>query len=215
MATAEVSIVPNPTAKTDVWEHFGYPGDESGGIATKSKVICRHCKKSMPYKNNTTNLYTHLDNHHKKVYATLSYYKQQQSSTAQKSQHHQLSLQETIKKTQSLSRSSECYKKLANAIGKFIAKDLQPISVVDGVGFKHLMEVAEPRFSVPSHTYFIDTLLPAMYVDVQTKVKVVLSATQYCSITADLWTSKYQCKGNITLTCHIIDDNWKLQLDYH
>ena len=83
--------------------------------------------------------------------------------------------------------------------------------MVDGEGFKHLMEVAEPRFSVPSHTYFTDTLLPAMYVDVQNKVRVVLSAAHYCSVTADLWTSKYQCKGYITLTCHLIDDNWKLQ----
>ena len=79
--STRVSIIPNPTAKTEVWEHFGYPGNESGGIATKSKVICRHCNKTMPYKNNTTNLYTHLDHHHKEAYVKLSYYKQQQSST--------------------------------------------------------------------------------------------------------------------------------------
>ena len=209
--STQVSIIPNPTAKTEVWEHFGYPGNESGGIATKSKVICHHCNKAMPYKNNTTNLYTHLDHHHKETYVKLSYYKQQQSSTAQQSQH-QLSLQETIKKTQSLSRSSERYKKLASVIGQFIAKDLQPISVVDGEGFKYLMEVAELRFSVPSHhTYFTETLLPAMYVDIQQKVRVVLSTARYCSVTADLWTSKYQCRGYITLMCHLIDDNWKLQ----
>ena len=54
MATTGVSIIPNATAKTEVWEHFGYPGNESGSIATKSRVICLHCKKNMPYKNNTT-----------------------------------------------------------------------------------------------------------------------------------------------------------------
>ena len=175
MATAGVSIIPNPTAKTDVWEHFGYPGNESGSIATKSRIICRHCKKNMPYKNNTTNLYVHLDRHHKEVYVKLSHYRQQQSSSPQ----HQPSLQETIKKTQSLGRSSERCKKLTNAIGQFIAKDLQPISVVDGEGFKHLMEVADPRFIVPSRTYFTETLLPAMYVDVQQKVREVLSAAHY------------------------------------
>ena len=39
MATAStvagVSVIPNPTAKMEVWEHFGYPGNESGGIAMK------------------------------------------------------------------------------------------------------------------------------------------------------------------------------------
>ena len=111
MATAGVSIIPNATAKTEVWEHFGYPGNESGGIATKSRVTCCHSKKNMPYKNNTTNLYrlyVHLDHHHKEVYMKLSHYRQQQQSST--AQNHQLSLQETVRKTQSLSRSSERYK---------------------------------------------------------------------------------------------------------
>ena len=38
-----VSIIPNPTAKMEVWEHFGYPGNKSGGIATKSRVFCCLC----------------------------------------------------------------------------------------------------------------------------------------------------------------------------
>ena len=92
---------------------------------------------------------------------------------------HQLSLQETAKKTQSLSRSSECYKKIVNAIGQFIARDLQPISVVDGEGFKHLMEVADPCFVIPSHTSLTNTLLPSMYAEVQQKVQQVLSAVSY------------------------------------
>ena len=91
------------------------------------------------------------------------------TSTVQKNQNHQLLLQETVKKTQSLSRSSERYKKLVNAISQFIARDLQPISVVDGEGFKHLMEVADPSFVVPSHTYLTNTLLPSMYAEVQQK----------------------------------------------
>ena len=210
MATASVLIIPNPTAKREVWEHFGYPGNENGSIATKSRVICRLCKRDMPYKNNTTNLYDHLDRHHKEVYMKTEHYKQRQSSGSQ--QAHQPSLHETIKKAQPpFSKSSERYKKLANAVAQFIAKDLQPISVVDGEGFKRLMELAEPRFIVPSHTYVTNTLLPALYVDVQHKVKIVLSSAHYCSVTTDLWTAKYQCKGYITLTCHLVDDNFELK----
>ena len=72
MATASASIIPNTLAKTEVWEHFGYPGTESGGILTRMKIICRHCKNEMPYKNNTTNMYVHLDHHHKEVYMKMS-----------------------------------------------------------------------------------------------------------------------------------------------
>ena len=118
MATTGVLIIPNATAKTEVWEHFGYPGNESGGIASKSRVFVATAKKNMPYMNNTTNLYVHLDHHHKEVYVKLSHYRQQQQTST--AQNHQLSLQETVKKTQSLSSSSERYKKLANAIGQFI-----------------------------------------------------------------------------------------------
>ena len=38
---------------------------------------------------------------------------------------------------------------LTNAVVEFVARDLRPVSVVDGCGFLNLMEVAEPRYTVP------------------------------------------------------------------
>ena len=38
---------------------------------------------------------------------------------------------------------------LTDAVADFIARDLRPISVVDGNGFLQLMQTAEPRFVVP------------------------------------------------------------------
>ena len=35
------------------------------------------------------------------------------------------------------------------AMAQFIVSNLRPIGVVDGVGFLHLMEVAEPHYQVP------------------------------------------------------------------
>ena len=47
-------IVSNPGAKTPVWKLFGVPGNGNGAPRIKGKVVCRLCRKEMPYKNNTT-----------------------------------------------------------------------------------------------------------------------------------------------------------------
>ena len=48
MATA--IIVSNPSGKSDVWSHFGFPGREDGSILTKSRAVCCICYVEMPYK---------------------------------------------------------------------------------------------------------------------------------------------------------------------
>ena len=63
-------IVSNTNAKTPVWKNFVFPGNGEGAPTTKGKIVCRLCRKEMPYKNNTTNLYVHLERHHKE-YAKL------------------------------------------------------------------------------------------------------------------------------------------------
>ncbi len=45
--------------------------------------------------------------------------------------------------------NSELAKKLTGGIVDLICRDLRPVSVVDGVGFLQLMELAEPRYTVP------------------------------------------------------------------
>ena len=58
-------VVPTTNVKTPVCKHFGFPGNGEGVPSTKGKVVCRRCRKEMPYKNSTTNLYVHLERHHK------------------------------------------------------------------------------------------------------------------------------------------------------
>ena len=81
---------------------------------------------------------------------------------------------------------SERHKRLTNSIALFIAKDLQPMSAVDGVGFQELMAVAEPRYTIPSHTFFSQTMLPAKYAELFAKVQSVLTIVPYFSITTNV-----------------------------
>ena len=85
------------------------------------------------------------------------------------------------------------------------------MSVVDGVGFQELMAVAGPRCTIPSHTFLSQTMLPAKYAELFAKAQSVLTIVPYCSITTDMWSSKFQSRGYVTVTCHVINDDWKLR----
>ena len=82
--------------------------------------------------------------------------------------------------------------------------------MVDGSGFRNLMAVAEPRFVVPSRTYFMQTEIPRLYADIKQKVQSVMSSVPFHCITTDMWTSQHQVKGYLTLTTHFIDSEWAL-----
>ena len=72
-------------------------------------------------------------------------------------------LQKVLERSNLLLRDSEQWQTLVEAIGNFIASDMQPLSVVKNNGFKQLMHIAEPCFKVPSQPYFTNTVIPAMY----------------------------------------------------
>ena len=48
--------------------------------------------------------------------------------------------------------SAERAKEITKRISAMVARDLRPISMVEGDGFKHLMSYVEPGYTVPSHT---------------------------------------------------------------
>ena len=66
------------------------------------------------------------------------------------------------------------------------------------------MNVAEPRFKLPSWTHFAQAVIPTKYVAVRREVEAYLHSIQYCSITTDIWTAKYQVRSYMSLTCHAI-----------
>ena len=202
-----VVIVPNPKAKSEVWSYFGFPGadDGSGRILTKTRAICRLCTEDQPYKNNTSNLFYHLERHHKDVYAKLK----KSASTSKESQ--QSSIAESFAASSPLSDSSVRHKQLVDAVGSFIVQDLRPINVVEGKGFRQLMKVAEPRFKLPSRTYFSKSVIPAKYATAKEELATFLEGIKHCSITTDIWTAKYQVRSYVSLTCHAIDSEWQLK----
>lgn len=121
-----------------------------------------------------------------------------------------MSLEASITQSQPQSRSSNCYKELVYSIGIFIAKDMHPLSVVEGNGFKSLMKLAVPRFAIPSRKHFSQSVIPSLYLQLRTRIETNLRQAEYCS-----FTMKYQNRSYISLTCHFIDQEWEKYCQCH
>lgn len=81
-----------------------------------------------------------------------------------------------------LSKSSRRAASITDAIGYFIAKDMQPISAVEGVGFERLLKVLEPRYEIPSRKTFTERVLPTLYVKVRESVAAVVASAEWYAL---------------------------------
>ena len=110
----------------------------------------------------------------------------------------------------SLHTSSKRAKELTDAVGYFIAKDMQPISVVQGTGFQYMLKRLEPRYQVPHRKTFMERVLPDLYVKVKEMVTSITAAADCYAITTDCWTSRAN-EAYIGVTFHTITVEWQLQ----
>ena len=88
-----------------------------------------------------------------------------------------------------------------------IALDLQPLSIVDDVGFICLMALVEPRYPIPSRRYLSDVTIPRMYSSVKYLILKMLQSTSHNSVTNDIWSSSHFHHLFMSLTTHFITSN--------
>ncbi|XP_060760348.1 zinc finger BED domain-containing protein 4-like [Neoarius graeffei] len=98
---------------------------------------------------------------------------------------------------------------IMKSIAEMIVKDLQPLSVVEQEGFKSLIKTLDPRCRIPSRKIFTGEKIPSMYEECRSKIKC-LDAADSAVLTTDMWTSR-ATEAYLTVTCHIIDENWQMQ----
>jgi len=153
------------TSRSPVWSYFDV-------VAPQGKATCRLCGKQLTYKavgGTTSNLLKHLTTAHATVW---------RQRTTDSSQHSQQSsgsgpLDTFVKKMVCpAGRAGQ----LTEAIVGMVALDLRPAGIVEGVGFRRLMQVAEPGYRVPSRT-FISSLLRKKHADGLDKLRQLLHST--------------------------------------
>jgi hypothetical protein len=79
---------------------------------------------------------------------------------------------------------------------------------VENYGFRRFVKVLQPKFKIISSCKIIAKEVISIYNIERAKLKKALEGRRIC-LTTDTWTSIkkfcYMC-----LTCHFIDDDWKL-----
>ena len=206
MAELAEAIVTPSANKAPVWRYFGYRKDVgTGKIAVGKKVTCKLCRVEVAHSGGTTNLRNHLRSHHRPEYAELF----DDDLGNSERQRPMDTFCKPSRKVEKLSPSSTRAQELTGAVSDFIVRDLRPVNVVDSVGFLHLMEVADPRYTVPCRRT-INSCIDRRYLAVKANVQQELKQVDYMGMTTDMWTSRSK-DGYISITVHYISPQFVMK----
>ncbi|XP_045198743.2 E3 SUMO-protein ligase ZBED1-like [Mercenaria mercenaria] len=221
-AVADFKIVEKESKggkKSFVWKFFGFV--ETQGVINKKSVACKLCKLNMPYSGNITNLRAHLDRKHwaevkdQAVPAPNVLSQTTTSASASTSssgdpplpslnQEGQPTITHLFAKQKSFPNTSVRAVEITKAIADFLILDMKPLDTVEGEGFKTLMKVLEPRYSVILRNHLLERYIVPMYQNTVENVKLELSKGKRHAFTTDGWTSM-SAESFITTTCHYIE----------
>ena len=164
-------------------------------------VTCKICAQKVAHGGGTINLKNHLRTNHRAEYEEL--FKSEQITS-------QTSMDDFVQSSsvKKLPHDSTCAVELTSAVVEFAARDLRPVSVVDGCGFLNLMEVAEPRYTVPCRRSIMN-LVDRKYRELKRSVQGSLSGQQYVTLTIDMWTSRAG-DGYFSLTAHYLTEEFEM-----
>ena len=77
--------------------------------------------------------------------------------------------------------SAECVEEITRRIADTVARDLWPITIVEGADFKHLLSYLEPRYRVSSHTH-IATVCRRLYNTQKERFKKEITGCGYLAL---------------------------------
>ena len=193
--------------RSQAWKHFGFL--TSNGKVDKSKTMCKLCFKVMPYSGNTSNMNSHLSKFHwHAIHSSTSQSSDSASASTSDAPTPKSTKPTTItqlfNKQQPMARDSSKALAISKAIAEFVILDLKPFSTVDGTGFKNLLHVAEPRYTVLSRNHMVDKFIIPMYHATVEEVKSKISKAVRHAYTTDGWQS-IRTESYNTTTVHFID----------
>ncbi|XP_077315552.1 RUN domain-containing protein 1 isoform X1 [Lithobates pipiens] len=96
-----------------------------------------------------------------------------------------------------------------NSILNMIVKDMRPISIVDGQGFREMINTFYPGYTLPSGSHFTK-LMEKKYEENFERLKASLKDVKSkIALTTDAWTS-IATEAYLGVTCHFINEDWNL-----
>ncbi|CAB4036879.1 zinc finger BED domain-containing 1-like [Paramuricea clavata] len=193
--------------RSAAWRYFDQ--DDESDI---SKVSCTICGEVLSRANNTSNLFKHLKCKHNSEYKTVDAEKKEQEKSQvnkRKATPKQMTMQSALGRGTTYPISSKRWGDITESLVGMIAKDMQPLSVVENEGFIKFVKELDPRYQLPSRSTITRSLLPKKYEKLKDAVKRELTQVKHVALTTNLWTSN-QTLSYLTLTCHFIDHEMQL-----
>ncbi|KAI2666682.1 Zinc finger BED domain-containing protein 4 [Labeo rohita] len=166
-----------------VWQYFRLDQPAS---KTATCIICQAAisRGGTSISNfNTTNLIKHLKTRHPVEHDGYTKARTEKDEPRQTQQ----TLEASFKQREKFSQDSQRAIKITDRIIEFIVLDDQPLSVVENVGFRRLIEHLGPRYSLPGRKYISETALPKLYETVREHISCKLKDVRTISFTTDIW----------------------------
>lgn len=168
-------------SKSSVWSSFT--------LINENEVECNICQVKLAYHKSTTTMHNQLKAKHP-VEVTSG----QQSVAA------------FMMRSSKLNAARA--EKISTLLTKMIAKDMLPVSFVEGEGFRELMNFLEPEYRVPCRKT-ITSRLEKLRDENVSILQEKLANAHKVSITPDSWTA-LTTESYVTITCHYMLD-WEMQ----
>ena len=92
---------------------------------------------------------------------------------------------------------------------EFVAMDMRPINIIEGEGFKRLVTLLEPGYTIPKRST-ISEALTLKHNKLRGQVLAQIASTTAVSFTTDIWTS-IGMEAYMAVTAHFINADWELQ----
>lgn len=198
--------------RSPIWKHFTVCEDDN------SKASCALCKSlisrgGVSAKNYTTSaMNNHLQYKHPDEYKAMKLTASAKLESVPRdtdTARTQPTLAEFAAKRKTWTIDSVEATRVHEAIGRMIAVDVQPYSVVEDVGFKGVVGTLEPRYVLPSRKFFSTKIIPEMYETTRARVQSEVDHAKSVCLTADTWTAQNTTQSFFSLTAHWVTDDFK------
>ena len=154
--------------KSLVWQYFEKKDSNT--------VQCTYCQQTMRYFGNTSNLASHIRRRHTEALLTPN----KSDSVEVSSLQSRLAIE---------MQESPGVKTLDNSLVEMIVKDMQPLSIVENVGFQNFVRKLNPLYQLPSRKRVTYELLPCLFSTVKASVLEEQHKAEHFALTTDIWSS--------------------------